>query len=40
MGSSFTIIENTQKAQDEYGHCYGSSDLKISKEDIEALLNR
>lgn len=40
MKSDFTIIENTSKAQDDYGHCYGSNTLRISKEDIAALLNR
>lgn len=40
MKSDFAIIESTRKAQDDYGHCYGSGTLRISKEDIAALLNR
>ena len=39
MESNFTIIEASEFAQNEYGHCYGSSTLRISKEDIAALLN-
>ena len=35
--STFAIIENTEKARDEYGTCYGVNYLKISKEDIQAL---
>lgn len=37
--SNFTIIENTKKAQNEFGHNYGSDTYYISKEDIQALLN-
>ena len=37
--SDFTIIENTPKARNEYGHRYGSEEFVITKEDIEALLN-
>lgn len=37
--SNFSIIENTQEAQDEYGHNYGSDTYYISKEDIQALLD-
>lgn len=37
--SDFTIIENTSKARDEYGHNYGSEVFTISKNDINALLS-
>ena len=40
INSSFTVIENTDKARDEYGHCYGSENLIITKDDILALLDR
>ena len=39
MKSDFTIIENTEEAQNEFGHNYGSETYSISKQDIEALLN-
>ena len=35
----FTIIENTDEAQDKYGHLYGSATYEITKKDLEALLN-
>ena len=38
--SSFTIIENTEEAQAAYGYCYGANYCGITREDIEALLNR
>lgn len=37
--SDFTIIENNRKGRDDFGHNYGSADYKISKENIQALLN-
>ena len=37
--SDFEIIENTEEAEDTYGHCYGSRTCEISRGDIEALLN-
>ena len=37
--SSFTIIENTEHARDEYGHCYGSEEYILTEADIEALKN-
>lgn len=39
MKSDFTIIEKGRKAQDEYGHNYGSDTYYISKDDICALLH-
>lgn len=35
----FEIIENTDEAQDKFGHCYGSGQYIITKEHVEALLN-
>lgn len=32
------IIDNTEEAQDTYGHWYGSSKLVLTKEMLEALL--
>jgi hypothetical protein len=32
------IIENTEEAQDIYGHWWGSSKLYLTKEMIDALL--
>lgn len=37
--SDFTIIENSRKGRDKYGHNYGSQNNKISKENIQALLD-
>lgn len=37
--SDFEIIENTKEAEDTYGRCYGSWTYRISRGDIEALLN-
>lgn len=37
--SDFTIIENNRKGRDNFGHNYGSEDHRISKEDIQALLD-
>lgn len=37
--SNFTVIENNNKARDEFGHNYGSEIYEISKKDIQALLN-
>lgn len=39
MASDFSIIENSMKAQNEFGHCYGSETYIITKEDIQALLD-
>lgn len=33
------IIENTDKAKDEYGYMWGSDTLYLTREMIEALLN-
>lgn len=38
--SSFTIIEGRDRAQNEFGHCYGSETYIITKKDIQALLER
>lgn len=35
----FDIIENTNKAQDEYGRCYGYETYGITREQIQALLD-
>ena len=40
MKSDFTIIENTVDAQLEYGTHYGCNYWQISREDIQALLER
>lgn len=39
MASDFTIIENNNKAQEEYGFLYGVNYWKMSKKDIKALLD-
>ncbi len=36
--SDFKVIDNTAKARDEFGHCYGSEIHEISREDLVALL--
>lgn len=36
--TTFEIIEDTQDAQNEFGHCYGSQTYRITKRQIEALL--
>lgn len=36
--SELQIIENTKKAQDEYGHMWGSGHEIITKKQIRALL--
>lgn len=33
------VIENTKKAQDQYGHLWGSEHIIITKEQIQALLD-
>jgi len=33
------IIDNTDKSFDDFGHCYGSVEIIITKEDLEALQN-
>ena len=33
------IIENTEEARNEFGHCYGSERVEVSEEKIKALLN-
>ena len=38
MASDFEVIENSMKAQNKFGHCYGSETYIITKEDIQALL--
>lgn len=37
--SSFTTINNTERARDEYGHCYGSEEYILTEADIKALKN-
>ena len=37
--SDFVVIENSIKGMNEYGHCYGSEVYKITKDDIQALLD-
>lgn len=32
------IIDNTEKAKDDFGHNYGSATYSINKEDLKALL--
>lgn len=32
------IIENTKEAMKEYGHCWGSEVVKLSKKQIKELL--
>ena len=39
MKSDFEIIEAKEKAREKFGYCYGYDIFKITKEDIEALLN-
>ena len=36
---NFKIIENTKKAQEDFGHNYGSKHFSITQEEIKALLN-
>lgn len=31
------IIENTEKAENEFGRCYGSFKIELTNEEIEAL---
>lgn len=31
------IIENTEKAENEFGRCYGSFKIELTDEEIEAL---
>ncbi len=33
------IIENSNKDRDQYGHCYGSENIILTSEHINALLN-
>ena len=33
------IIENSNKSRDEYGHCYGSENIILTIEQVNALLN-
>lgn len=33
------IIENTNEAKKAFGYCYGSFYIKLTKEDMQALLN-
>ena len=35
----FNIIENTNKAQEEYGRCYGCETYGITRRQIQALLD-
>lgn len=37
MASNLTIIENTDKAREEYGTLWGINYINISEEDIKAL---
>ena len=37
--SCFSIIENTNKAQEEYGRCYGYETYGITRKQIQALLD-
>lgn len=39
INNHFDIIENTNKAQDEYGRCYGYETYGITREQIQALLD-
>ncbi len=36
--SGFEIIDNTDKAKDEFGYCYGCQTYDISLKDIRAVL--
>ena len=40
MASNLTIIENTDKAREEYGTLWGINYINISEEDIKALYER
>ena len=40
MASNLTIIENTDKAREEYGTLCGINYINISEEDIKALYER
>ena len=33
------IIKNSNKGRDEYGHCYGSENIILTTEHIDALLD-
>ena len=33
------IIENTKEAKDKYGHYYGSSELELTREMIQSILD-
>lgn len=33
------IIDNTKEARDEYGHWWGSEDVVLNKEHIQALID-
>lgn len=35
----FDIIENTNKAQEEYGQCYGYDTYGITRKQLQALLD-
>lgn len=37
--NNIMIIENTDKAKDEYGYMWGSDTFYLTREMIEALLN-
>ncbi len=34
-----TIIDNTKEARDKFGHMWGSGDVVLSREDIDALFD-
>jgi len=38
FGYCVTVIENSDKAKDDYGHRFGSSNTFVTQENVQALL--
>ena len=37
--SDFTVIDNNEKSEREFGYCYGAETFEVSRDDIQALLD-
>lgn len=35
----YAVIDNTDEAREKFGYAYGSEECKITREDLETLLN-
>lgn len=37
--SDFTVIDNNEKSEMEFGYCYGTETFEVSRDDIRSLLD-